>query len=97
MSNRFPNILTLWGPSFLLFCLLGTNAVIAADVPAAATPGGALPKLDDVITEPFVYPNALPPEQAPVARPDEVDAPRMIVKGFRIRGIKQRESVEITQ
>jgi len=69
----------------------------AAGLPAAATPGGALPKHDDVITEPFVYPNALPPDQAPVDRPDEIDAPRMIVKGFRIRGVKQRESVEITQ
>ena len=97
MSNRIQNILTLWGPGFVLFGLLCTNAVLAVDLPAGATPGGALPKLDEVITEPFVYPNALPPEQAPVARPDELDAPRMIVKGFRIRGIKPRESVGISQ
>lgn len=87
--------------SFRIFAALVLTLLAApsgaAELPAAATPGGALPKLDDVITEPFVYPNAIPPEQAPVARPDEVDAPRMIVKGFRIRGIKAREDIGITQ
>ena len=83
--------------SAILVMVLTTPSLFAADVPAAATPGGAIPKLDGVITEPFVYPNALPPEQAPTARPEEVDAPRMIVKGFRIKGVKKHKSIGITQ
>ncbi len=81
----------------MLLCLLWFNTVIAADLPSAATPGGALPKLEDVITEPFVYPNTVPQEQPESERPDEIDAPRLLVKGFRIRGVQNHPSLDINQ
>ncbi len=85
------------GISCVLLGALHINTVIAADLPAAATPGGALPKLDDVITEPFVYPNTVPQEQPQAERPDELDAPRMLVKGFRIKGVQNHQSLDINQ
>ena len=69
----------------------------AADLPAGATPGGALPNLDSEILEPFVYPDsALPPEPEQI-RSTEIDAPRMLVRGFRIRGVKAHEAIGISQ
>ncbi len=84
--------------STLLWCL-ASPAVFAADLPPAATPGGALPGLDDEITEPFVYPNVNPGQQ-PAPPPEietEAGAPRMLVRGFRIRGVAPHEDLGITQ
>ncbi len=78
-----------------LVCFTGVS--LAAGLPPAATPGGALPKLNDVITEPFVYPNTIPQELPEIERRDEIDAPRMLVKGFRIKGVQNHQAVEINQ
>lgn len=72
-------------------------ASYAAGLPAAATPGGALPQLEDIVTEPFVYPNTVPQELPQIERPDEIDAPRMLVKGFRIKGVQNHGSIDISQ
>lgn len=81
---------------FLSVCI--NQYVLAADVPAGATPGGALPNLGDELTEPFVYPDpTFPSDQAVEARPEDFDAPRMQVRGFRINGVKPHEELGINQ
>ena len=67
-------------------------------LPPGATPGGARPNLDFEITEPFVYPETIPSEEqteSPVE--EDADAPRMLVRGFRIQGVRPREELGITQ
>ncbi len=83
----------------LVIVMVGFPVRVAAQaLPPGATPGGALPDLDDEITEPFVYPDTvLPEEEAPAVSPADADAPRMLVRGFRIRGIIEHEELEITQ
>jgi hemolysin activation/secretion protein len=74
------------------------HSVFAANLPPAATPGGALPNLNDEITEPFVYPDpTFAPEQKLEAPPEEIDAPRLQVRGFRINGVKPHEKLGINQ
>lgn len=78
--------------------ILIDHSLFAADLPAGATAGGALPKLNDEITEPFVYPEpTFANDQAEQIRPEDVDAPRLQVRGFRINGVKPHEKVGITQ
>ena len=82
----------------MLLCYLVSNINHAAPLPPGATPGGARPILDFGITEPFVYPETIPSEeqtQAPVE--EDADAPRMLVRGFRIQGVQPREELGITQ
>ena len=83
-------------PVILLLC---TSPGFAADVPAAATPGGAAPILNaDQLNEPFVYPNTVPVEPEEDAVPiEDPDAPRMLVKGFRLNGVYPHESLGINQ
>lgn len=71
----------------------------AVGLPPAATPGGALPRLDQRTPEPFVYPETVLPSERPAApvAPTETDAPRMLVRGFRIQGVIEREELGITQ
>jgi len=70
----------------------------AVGLPPAATPGGALPRLDQREPEPFVYPGiTVPDERAAPAAPVDPDAPRMPVRGFRVRGVVEREELGITQ
>jgi hemolysin activation/secretion protein len=89
MTNK--NLLPLI--SFLL-----CNVVWAADLPPAATPGGAIPKEEFRYPKPFVYPKASPP---PVVEEKieqtESGAPRMHVRGFRIQGVDENVEVGITQ
>jgi len=68
-------------------------------LPPAATPGGALPKLDQRTPEPFVYPETVLPSEQPAvpAAPTETDAPRMLVRGFRVQGVIEHEELGITQ
>jgi hemolysin activation/secretion protein len=84
----------------LVFVLSQLSMVaLAADLPSAATPGGALPILEDsVISEPFVYPNVTPAQPSTESTAEELidtDAPRMLVKGFRIVGVNEYESLGI--
>lgn len=80
------------------FMVLFSHLALAADLPAGATPGGALPKLDDIITEPFVYPNTTPRQQpSEKTGVEETDAPRIALKGFRIQGVNNHESLDINQ
>jgi len=73
-------------------------SLYAQALPPGATPGGALPGLDEEIIEPFVYPGIdLPEEKPPAVSADEADAPRMLVRGFRIQGVIERPDLEITQ
>ena len=89
LENRIPFVLCL---SILTFSQLQ-----AADLPAAATPGGALPNFNDEITEPFVYPDATyPVDLVEEVQPENVDAPRMLVRGFRINGVKSHDKLGIT-
>ncbi|MFT5505467.1 MAG: hemolysin activation/secretion protein [Gammaproteobacteria bacterium] len=73
---------------------------LAADLPAGTTAGGAQPILDDVIAEPFVYPNVSPEQPSTESTTQtliDTDAPRMQVRGFRIKGITEHSDLEITQ
>ncbi len=71
-------------------------SVVAVELPAAATPGGALPKLNDKITEPFVYPaTTLSPDPAEEAPLEDINAPRMQVRGFRVNGVKPHQALGI--
>ncbi len=83
----------------LLLLMAGSwTAAFAQEVPPGATPGGALPDLDEPVTEPFVYPGTvLPEEAAPAVQPEDPDAPRMLVRGFRIQGVTERSELDITQ
>ena len=84
--------------TFLLASQVVFKPLSAQAIPPAATPGGALPDLDEAITEPFVYPGVeLPAEQAAPVTPSDPDAPRMQVRGFRIQGVKPREGLGISQ
>jgi hemolysin activation/secretion protein len=84
LENRIPFVLCL---SILTFSQLQ-----AADLPAGATPGGVLPNLNYEITEPFVYPDATyPVDEVENVRPEDVNAPRMQVRGFRINGVIPHE------
>ncbi|MFT5598232.1 MAG: hemolysin activation/secretion protein [Chitinophagales bacterium] len=84
LENRIPFVLCL---SILTFSQLQ-----AADLPAGATPGGVLPNLNYEITEPFVYPDATyPVDEVENVRPEDVNAPRMQVRGFRINGVMPHE------
>jgi len=83
---------------FMAVIVLFSHPVLAAPLPPGATPGGARPILDSEPAEPFVYPDTIPSEEqteAPVE--EDPDAPRMLVRGFRIRGIQPREELGITQ
>jgi hemolysin activation/secretion protein len=101
------NVIQFWGHpnkiAYRLFtsvCLaLCINySVVAADLPAAATPGGALPKLNDGITEPFVYPGTtLSSDSSEEVPLEDINAPRMQVRGFRINGVKPHEALGISQ
>ena len=101
------NVIQFWGHpnkiAYRLFtsvCLaLCINySVVAADLPAAATPGGALPKLNDGITEPFVYPGTtLSSDSSEEVPLEDVNAPRMQVRGFRINGVKPHQALGINQ
>jgi hemolysin activation/secretion protein len=73
-------------------------SIPAADLPAAATPGGALPNLDDAITEPFVYPDtSFGEDQVDEHVMEEFDAPRLQVRGFRVNGVKPHVELGVTQ
>jgi hemolysin activation/secretion protein len=56
-----------------------------------------LPNFNDEITEPFVYPDATyPVDLVEEVQPENVDAPRMLVRGFRINGVKSHDKLGIT-
>ncbi len=77
--------------------LLSAQA-IAAELPPAATPGGALPQEGFKYPQPFNYPKATPPpEIEKKIEQVEKDAPRMKIRGFKINGVKAHEEVGITQ
>ena len=83
---------------FLVLAAYSCASVYAADLPAGATPGGALPNLNDEITEPFVYPDpTFAPDKAEEIRAEDIDAPRLQVRGFRINGVKPHEKLGINQ
>ncbi len=71
---------------------------MAAELPPAATPGGALPKEGFKYPKPFSYPKAAPPP-AMEKKIEQVEknAPRMRIKGFRIRGVKPHPEAGIDQ
>ncbi|MFT5400256.1 MAG: hemolysin activation/secretion protein, partial [Gammaproteobacteria bacterium] len=81
----------------MLFSLITAGEISAAELPGAATAGGARPILDDETGESFVYPNATPIPDAESIEKFEADVPRMQVRGFRIQGVKKREALDITQ
>ena len=90
----------LWCYFIAMALFFSPQALPQAPVlPPAATPGGALPKLDQRTPEPFVYPETVLPTEEPAApaAPAEADAPRMLVRGFRVRGVVEREELGITQ
>lgn len=84
---------------FLLAGLILVNsATFAAELPPAATPGGALPVLQDELLEPFVY-NDSPGAQDQVGKiaSEDFNAPRLQVRGFRIKGVKSHDRSGINQ
>ena len=82
----------------MLLCCLVSNISHAVPLPPGATPGGARPTLDFEIPEPFVYPDTIPSqEQTESPIEEDADAPRMLVRGFRILGVQPREDLGITQ
>ncbi len=89
MMKLFYILFTFW---------LMTSEAMAAELPPAATPGGALPKEQFKYPKPFVYPNTSPPPEVE-QKLEEVEkgAPRMRVKGFRIIGIDENIEIGITQ
>ena len=84
---------------YLLIIASAANTLHAqVTVPPAATPGGALPKEEFRYPEPFSYPKtAPPPEVEQKLEQVEKDAPRMLVRGFRITGVKDNPELGITQ
>jgi len=82
----------------LMMSLLVSSQLMAADVPPAATPGGALPKEQFRYPEPFSYPNTSPPpEVEKKLELVEKGAPKMRVKGFRITGVDENLEAGISQ
>ena len=70
--------------------------VSIAAVPGGITPGGAMPQIQDK-PEPFVYPSIEKPGvPVPVVREEDPNAPRMLLKGFELYGIKDRPEHDIT-
>ena len=81
-----------------LTMLLSTSSVLAAPVivPPGATPGGALPQIQDQ-TEPFVYPDIEEPQSPAIpAVVDDPDAPRMLLRGFDIQGVNDHPEHDIS-
>jgi len=80
-----------------MYLLGGTLSVaIAAGVPGGITPGGAMPQIQEK-PEPFVYPNIekpAMPERKVID--DDPAAPRMLLKGFELYGIKDRPQYDIS-
>jgi hemolysin activation/secretion protein len=84
---------------FLLAGLILVNySIFAADLPSAATPGGALPILEDELMEPFVYSDSPGvQEQIEKVTSEDFNAPRLQVRGFRIKGVKPHNKSGISQ
>ena len=79
------------------FCALSFQ-LMAAELPPAATPGGALPREGFKYPQPFSYPQAAPaPEVEQKIEQVEKGAPRMRIRGFKINGVKAHEEIGITQ
>ena len=82
--------------AFMVMIAMASSSCFAAPLPGGVTPGGAMPRLKQ-FDEPFVYPNVVAPEdrKAP-AIIDDPDAPRMLLRGFDLRGIKDHKELGIT-
>jgi len=79
---------------FIVFSV--NNTAYSAGIPGGITPGGAMPQITNE-PEPFVYPTFEKPK-TPKAAPiiDDPRAPRMLLKGFELYGIKDHPEHDIT-
>lgn len=71
----------------LLVGLLWLLRAHAGPAPSAISPGGALPQVRP-LAEPFVYPEVETPAETPAPVVDDKDAPRMLLRGFDLRGVR---------
>ena len=84
----------------VVLVLLQPLAVTAplAQLPAPATPGGAMPRLDDELPAVAPPPAVSFPIPPVVERPLNVDeGERIFVKGFRLRGVTDRPALGVSE
>ena len=78
---------------------LGYSAdVFAAPLPGGVSPGGAMPQFSNE-PEPFVYPTYEKPAEPESVKEEVIDdskAPRMLLKGFELYGIKDYPEHDIS-
>ena len=82
---------------FFSIIFLINNTAYSAGIPDAITPGGAMPQISNE-PEPFVYPTIERPAMpvAPSYIDEDPDAPRMLLKGFKIYGVTDHPEHDIT-